>query len=418
MNRISRVDNSAIRLIWQLLLLKQIGVVAVLLAGGGLLQGENSADRKLPDLPPFLDLFLAPHQAPTETVNVSWQSALGRHQGQLIRPKSSLALPAVVLIASKEAQGDFLVRAAHNFAEVGFTALILPPPDASAKPCGEGARDREVTLDPLSAAVRWLRGRSDVKPGQIGVIGWGGGGFLALELTSAQGLQACVVCDGELPLDASTELLGGLRNGAVLFIRSTADASLLDSERFVRFYQAIDRSDADHRVIEFDRAKPGFMDRDQTGPYDFEIADRAWFEIYEYLGKHVEDAPLKRFRVTASPAGDADSEPLEIADLMRAVFDTKGLRGQLLKSLVSEPKDDKAWNLALSRSAVMAHSVRLLEQKRPEKGSEASWIKYTTTFRKDTETLLVASRHHDLKACLAVLARIKKICGECHLDHR
>jgi len=389
----------------------------VFVAVSGSLRGENGSDRKLPPLPPFLDLFLAPHQAPTEVENVSWQSALGRHEGQLVRPKNSIALPAVVLITSKEVQGEFLHRAAHNFAEVGFIALVLSPSKKPVKSCGDEARDREIALAPLSSAVRWLRSRSDVKPRQVGAIGWGSGGLATLELTAAQGLQACVVCDGDFPLDPSAELSGGLRNAAVLFIRSTADASLVDSEKFIRFHEAIAKPDVDHRVIEFDQARPGFMDRDQTGSYDFEIADRAWFEIYEYLGKHVEDALIQITQVAPS-TGKADPQPLEIADLMRAVFDTKGVRGQLLKSLASEPKNDKAWKLALSRSAVMAKSVRLLEQKKPEEGSAASWARHTASFQKNIEDLLAATHRHDLETSQAALVRIKKNCGKCHLDHR
>lgn len=122
----------------------------------------------------------------------------------LWRPKQSGPWPAVVLlhgrrgVYAKDAYGFYGVRTISSrhrawgqlWAKAGYLALLVDSFGTRGHPQGFPAgsykqRPPEVsekTVRPLDAygALDWLRSRSDVAPGRIGLHGWSNGGMAAL----------------------------------------------------------------------------------------------------------------------------------------------------------------------------------------------------------------------------------------------
>ena len=148
---------------------------------------------------------------------------------------------------------------------------------------------------------------------------------LALELAAAQSLQAVVLTDVELPLALDPPLSIGLRQTVVLIVRGASEVTPLDRELVARLEQAFEIAHVEHRVLELKSAKTGFMDSQRREAFDAKSADRAWFEIYEFLGKHVEDAELKTPLITvrSSDVAPAAHPFVSIGDVMRG---STGLR--------------------------------------------------------------------------------------------
>ncbi len=390
--------------------------IAVLAVAASLGAGDQSG-RQLPAQPPFLEVFQATHQITVATQRWEWTSAVGKHEGLLARTEDGERLPALVVIAS-DARNEFYSRAAHELAQIGYAALVVEIGSKSTLEDSD-ASARERTLARLSAAVRWLRNRDDVFADRIGALGWNDGAAWALELAADQHLQACVLCDGRLPRQLGAAAASQLRDTGVLLIRGTAGNSLLDGELFAQFTQSLAEAGVEHRLFEFAEAKPGFMDPGREDVFNLHAADRAWFETYEFLGHHVEDADVKQL-LAAKSAGA--SQPLQqlasIADLMRAVNAPTGVRGQLALSLQEPPADEKAWALVASRAALMADSAELLATLTPPKGKTANWLRHTVAYRDAAAAIAIAAGRHDLAAAQQSLLRLNETCGKCHLDHR
>jgi hypothetical protein len=228
-----------------------------------------------------------------------------------------------------------------------------------------------------------------------------------------------VLCDGQLPRHIRAAAAANLRDTGVLLIRATAGRPLVDGELAAQFIQSLAEAGIEHRLFEFGEAKPGFLDPGREDLFNFHAADRAWFETYEFLGHHVEDADVKHLfaEKTAGP-----SQPLKqlasIADLMRAINAPTGVRGQLALSLQEPPADEKAWNVVGSRAALMADSGGLLMTLMPPKGGAASWLRHTASYRDAAASLSAAADRRDVAAAQQALLRLNETCGKCHLDHR
>jgi len=376
--------------------------------------------RQLPVLPPFLESFSRTHQVSIAVQDVRWVSAIGTHQGRLYRPDDSQRLPAVILVSDGKST-EFHARAAHDLAETRYVVVVVRRDAArsvSSEPSDKTAA-HEKALAQLSAAVRWLRTRPDVFPDRIGVLGWSGGARWALELAAAQGLQACVMCGAEIPPPLRQPLAGELKHTAVMLLRAGAENTLLDNERLARFRRSLEEAGIKHRFLQFDHAKANFMDRNRHDAFDFEQADRAWFEIYEFLGKHVEDAAIQQMLAELSSASrQAKRRFASIADLMRAVNVPQAVRGQLAQSLAAESRDDKQWKLAQSRAALLAETGELLATMRPPKGDVAHWQQSAVAYRDAAAGIMTAAEAHDLSAARRSLTRLNASCGACHLEHR
>ncbi len=262
-------------------------------------------------LAPFLDDFFANTDPPLLTKEVRFPSPVGEVLGYWTRPDVKQRLPAVLLVHDEDGLTDWMKLNARHFAGIGYEALMV-----NVQLCRRAAKPTpftdEAALAELSAAVRWLRGRADVLPNRLGVVGWGWSGGQALALASATSVQACVVCDATLPTERG--VIVGLRETPVLAV--FAGASKSNQSGFAKLLAAEQIPGKLHKV---DGVQPGFLGPPENKNYVHDAAEDAWVVIYNFLEKHVEDA---------RPAMIEPANPVAtIADIMRAVNEPTGLRG-------------------------------------------------------------------------------------------
>jgi hypothetical protein len=143
-----------------------------------------------------------------------------------------------------------------------------------------------------------------------------------------------------------------------------------------------------------------------------EISETVWVEIYELMGKHVEDARV------ADPSPPLESGVARIVDIMRAINSDDGVRGRLARMLASPPVNAEQWEQARSEAAIVAEAGNLLLARRPSKGSAAGWRERSIEFRTAAETLLRAVEAHDFSAAQEALRTLPKTCAACHAEYR
>jgi hypothetical protein len=265
--------------------------------------------------------------------------------------------------------------------------------------------------------VRWLRRRDDVLPDRVGALGWSSGGEWALAVAAANGLEAVAACDAGVSLDPT--MFVGLRHTAVMGLWSGQAARELGAERIAELKRALESAGIAHDFVVVDDAQRGFMRPEHATAHRYDDAERAWFEIYEFLGEHVEDAAIKRLLAERKSAELAQRPGVAtIADLMRAVNAPTGVRGQLAQSLTEEPVDDKSWAGVRARAAVLVETAGLLEIRTPPRGATSSWLRHAEAYRAAAEEIHRAANNREYPAAVAGLERLGQTCGACHLEHR
>jgi carboxymethylenebutenolidase len=173
------------------------------------------------------------------TERLTYPSASGGVQAYLAKPASGRSWPAVIVIQEVFGLVDHIEDVTRRFAGEGYLALapdlychdqvrktldprdigqamgLMRAPDTEAAlaalpPARQEAcqraldwvrnRDNSTYLPDLQAAVAYLKGRSDVRPNAIGVIGYCMGGGLSGRLAaSGADIQAAVIYYGEPP---------------------------------------------------------------------------------------------------------------------------------------------------------------------------------------------------------------------------
>jgi dienelactone hydrolase len=406
-------------------------LVAAALAGSPAGGAKGGAERPPAGEPPFLEVFLSQRQVVVVAKPVEWASAGGQQRGWLVRPKSEERLPALLLIENAQAH-DFCLLSARELASIGYVVLLVKlEPNERIAPAGT-AQDkqseailRERGLAQLCSAARWMRRRGDVFPDKLGVLGWGNLARWALEVAAAQDLQAAVLTDVDLPLVIDAPLSIGLKHTAVLLVRGASDATPSDRELVAKLERAFGGARIEHHVLEFKKAKAGFMEPGRRDAFDMHWANRAWIEIYEFLAKHVEDAELKTPFVAIRSSDEATSARpfVSIADVMRAVNSPSGPRGGVAQSLgkASTGKaslEEKDWKLLRARAAIMADSGVLLMGLKPPRGGPATWQQHAASYRDAAAALVNAADRRNFADARQAYDRLRTSCDRCHADHR
>ena len=240
-------------------------------------------------------------------------------------------------------------------------------------------------------------------------------------MAAAQNLQAAVLTDVELPLVIDAPLSIGLRQTAVLIVRGAVRGDPVGWGTCREAGAPLSAvAHVEHRVLEFKSAKTGFMDSQRPDAFDAKSADHAWFEIYEFLGKHVEDAELKAPLLAgrSSDVAQADRPFVSIGDVMRAVNGASGVCGEVAQSLDEAPREEKDWKLLRARAAIMADSGVLLMGLKPTKGSPSSWQRHAASYRGAATALAAAADRRNLAEARQAFGRLKTNCDRCHSDHR
>jgi dienelactone hydrolase len=365
----------------------------------------------------FLDVFRAQNE-PIATSGAEWETALGKQHGWLVRPKSTERLPALLLLTAGDAR-DFALQSAREMSGIGYVVLVVPlerdMPPGSPRP---DATTRERHLARLAPAVRWLRSRDDVFPYKLGVLGWGAEARWALELAAACNLQAAVLADDDLPHSLDAPLAFGLARTVLLIVRATSDSRAQHDQQSAKLQNALTSNHIQHRQFDFKEARPGFMQSRRTAA-EATAADHAWFEIYEFVGKYVEDAEPNSPPLVRGPQSASSTAPtVSIADVMRAINSPTGLRGQIARTVNEGPRTDKDWQLLRAQAAVMTDAGTSLLNLTPPRGTASSWQHHATFYRAAAAELTTAADHHNLPAARQAVDRLNASCSRCHVDHR
>jgi len=358
-------------------------------------------------LPPFLKDFLV-KDPPILTKAVKITSAVGPVVGYVARPDTQEKLPGILLIHDQDGLTDWMKLNAREISSIGYVALAVDLRHrVTAKPTAD---QEEKILAELSAAVRWLRKKPDVFPERIGVVGWSWGGGQALALASATPLQACVICDGPLSFDAA--LLAGLRDTAVLGIFSAPDTAR--AKELGAFRHDLEDARIPHKFHLFPGTKVHFMGPPTRKEYVEEHAEQAWFEIYEFLGKHVEDAGLSKEQKVLGKGKSLAT----IADIMRAVNQPTGVRGVLIEALKEKPADEQQWKQVRANAVLLAEAGHWLETMKPNKGSETDWRNKASLYQKTASRIVAAADDRDYETARLALQELGNQCSACHKRHR
>jgi carboxymethylenebutenolidase len=362
-------------------------------------------------LPPFLEAFQKNKQPPIVSRMVSFPSALGPVQGFMARPDTQEQLPAVLLIHDEAGLTEWMKQNSRELSGIGYVVLAV---DLTREiPTGEAERkvfrEDERALVKLSGALRWLRRQRDVLPERIGVVGWSWGAGQALALTASARVQACVLCYG--PISDDPGILEGLRGTPVLYIAAGENAK--HHKAWAPLRDAVDKQRIPGKFMVFG-GSVGFMGPPGIKAYVEADAEDAWVEVYEFLGKYVEDADLNPPRRPAEPSKSVAT----IADIMRAANSPIGLRGQLIRSLATEPADVRAWKQVRSEAALLAEAVGLLDRLKPPKGTLGHWQEQVHAFEKTAQSIMLAADQQDLAGARQALEKLGSRCAICHEKHR
>jgi dienelactone hydrolase len=376
-----------------------------------------SDDSRSPPL--FLDLFQQHKEPRVLATDIRFSSAIGPVSGYLARPDTTERLPAILLISAEEGLNDWMKENARDLCGIGYVVLAVASKSDSTRDSNKssGPVDDpgfERTLAKLSAAVRWLRRRPDALPGQVGVVGWSKGGDLALALSGAAPLQACVLCDASLTADRA--VIGGLRGTPVLVI--SAGRNAIARKVLPHLQRALDDAQIFHRVRIFEGVSPGFMNSGREG-LALDAANKAYVEIYEFLGKYVEDSLQNSvFSVPHAHSGPSDEPVATIADIMRAVNDGGGVRGDLMKALEREPSNAQQWRRVRADAAILAEAGKLLEKLTPPRGPGRRWLEQCRSYAAVGAATVVAADRRDYSGAIRSMQTLKAQCTSCHEQHR
>ena len=354
---------------------------------------EDFQAGQLRDLPLFLDDFFADRETPVVARAVEFPGAAGPVHGYWARPERAQPLPAALLVYDQAPWTAWMQTNARQLASIGYEVLALNV--QRHRLAAAGAFTDEAALAELSAAVRWLRGRKDVLPNRLGVVGWGWSGGQALALAAALPVQACVLCDAPLPNEAGVIL--GLRGTPVLAVYG---ANAANAKELPAFNKRLAARQGVCKLHVAPQVHAGFMGPPASKEYVHDAAEDAWVEIYNFLEKYVEDA-----RPNELPAKPASSVAT-IADLMRAVNEPAGLRGTLSRALEQEPKNERQWGQIRANAALIAEAGAWLQARTPPKGLAGHWQKQAQAFTAAATAIVDAADRHDYAGARQRLAKL------------
>jgi carboxymethylenebutenolidase len=395
-----------------------LGALLLTLAPVMYCQSPPAAGSGRPVLP-FLVEFRA-HTPPTVVTREDMiPSAVGQVRGYLARPETTERLPAVLLLPDEQGLTPWMKENARDLAGIGYVVLAADLGAGSSTPQAQtrgvsAALADEQTLAKLSAMVRWLHRRGDVLPGRLGVVGWLSGADQALALAATTPLQACVACDAVVT--DNPILMAGLRGTAVLtvFAGDAGDPS----KAIPAFHKALANARAPHKLRVFDGVGLGFMGPEDRKSYARAAADKAWFEIYEFLGKYVEDPPQPAAAEVPTESIHPRTSVATIADIMRSVNQPTAVRGTLIRLLEQEPTKQRQWENVRANAALMAEANRLLKSSTPKRGTRDHWLEEVEAFTAALEGIVAAADKHDYAGARRGLEEIKDRCAACHAAHR
>ena len=227
---------------------------------------------------------MATEKPKTETVQ--FKNGDQTLSGFLVLPDKEGKHPAMIVIHESWGLNDWVKEQAEKLAEQGYVSLAVDlyggktttdPTEAHelmrALPEADAIKD-------LRAAFDYLATRPDVKPDNIGVIGWGTGGGLAMQLAPHEPrLRACVVNYGALPTDP-----GDLQNiGAAILGNFGALDRGITPEDVKAFQVSMTKLQKFVSLKIYDNAGHGFENPNNAEAYRPDAAADAWRRTVTFL---------------------------------------------------------------------------------------------------------------------------------------
>jgi carboxymethylenebutenolidase len=236
-----------------------------------------------------LSLFACAGARATEkskTETVQFKSGDQTLSGFLVLPDKEGKHPAMIVIHESWGLNDWVKEQAEKLAEQGYVSLAVDL--YGGKTTTDPAKAHELmralpeadAIKDLRAAFDYLATRPDVKPDNIGVIGWGTGGGLAMQLAPHEPrLKACVVNYGALPTDP-----GDLQNiGAAILGNFGALDRGITPDDVKAFQVSMTKLQKFISLKIYDNAGHGFENPNNAEAYRPEAAADAWKRTLTFL---------------------------------------------------------------------------------------------------------------------------------------
>jgi carboxymethylenebutenolidase len=221
-----------------------------------------------------------------KTETVQFKSGDQTLSGFLALPDQSGKHPAIMVIHESWGLNDWVKEQAEKLAEQGYVSLAVDLYRGKTATDPAEAHEliralpQDVAIKDLKAAFDYLATRPDVKPDNIGVIGWGTGGAWAMRLAAHEPrLKACVVNYGVLPTDP-----GDLQNigAAVLGNFGALDRGITPDD--VKAFQvSMTKLQKFVSLKIYDNAGHGFENPNNAEAYRPDAAADAWKRTLTFL---------------------------------------------------------------------------------------------------------------------------------------
>lgn len=221
---------------------------------------------------------------------VSYASNGATLDGYLARPSDGQAHLGVVLIQEWWGIEPHIKELTERLARAGYVVLapdlyhgkVVAEPNEAAK--AAMALDMGRAVAEIGKGVDYLRGRDDVQPKQVGVVGFCMGGQLAWKVAEAEGNKLAAVAPfygaGYQPS------AGDIRKvtAPALVIWGEQDGSVSAAQR-QRITALLDQQGKTYKALLYP-AGHAFMN-DQHDAYDPASAQQAWSELLAWLKQHL-----------------------------------------------------------------------------------------------------------------------------------
>lgn len=235
-----------------------------------------------------LFFLLAPRAECAKTQIVHYQSNKKNVDGFLAAPEKPGRYPGVIVISDWWGLSDWIKQQTTKLADAGYVALAVDLYDGKTPTTADEAERLSSTLsdDPvvlqLMGSIVYLTTQDNVERDRIAAVGWGMGGYYAVQLAmKVPRLGACVDNYGTLPTDPN-EIQAMIAPFLGNFGADDHGVTPTDVDSFKRTMTNLNRI-VDIKV--YDGAGHSFEDPMDSTEYRAEAAADAWNRTIAFLNK-------------------------------------------------------------------------------------------------------------------------------------
>ncbi|NWF88817.1 MAG: dienelactone hydrolase family protein [Ignavibacteriaceae bacterium] len=205
-------------------------------------------------------------------------------------PSGNGPFPAVIILHEQWGLTEWIRVNSEALANKGYAALaidlyngIMPKNFDEAQTLMQQL-DNDNVIRIVRSAYDFLENHSKVKKEKIGLIGWGMGGGLALEsAVNFRDFKAVIVNYGNLVTERKkirkikSPLMG-------IFGETDRSIPVMDIQAFKETLNDLEK---ENKIIIYRNVGHGFMNPNNKSEYNADITERAWREIFKFLGIHL-----------------------------------------------------------------------------------------------------------------------------------